>query len=349
MRRLAPPGGSDQSVQGTNDDAQISKLSCVQLGYFKDDFIKYFVTKRSRRSPLINRGYYSRAAALQELVVQFLGVRSDGKGVTEPAVKKQVLSLGAGYDTLYFNLQAAGLAPHRYYEIDFPVVTKTKASIVSQTPAMLSLAGADPAVDTETGSIVSDSYCLMPGDLRDIGAFEAALRDNGFDPSVPTLVLSECVLVYMEPKYSQELVNWAGRTLPDAVFVVYEQIHPDDAFGQQMLINLESRGCPLKGIEATPTLEAHRQRFLRAGWGRAESLSMDAIYRDFLDKADLRRIERLEIFDEFEEWHMIQEHYCITCGINDAQGLFRDFGFKRAAAAPPPSGALPAGCLPNAD
>eukprot|EP00873_Tetraselmis_striata_P000327 jgi/Tetstr1/420591/TSEL_011679.t1 len=308
MRRLAPPGGSDQSVQGTNDDAQISKLSCVQLGYFKDDFIKYFVTKRSRRSPLINRGYYSRAAALQELVVQFLGVRSDGKGVTEPAVKKQ---------------------------IDFPVVTKTKASIVSQTPAMLSLAGADPAVDTETGSIVSDSYCLMPGDLRDIGAFEAALRDNGFDPSVPTLVLSECVLVYMEPKYSQELVNWAGRTLPDAVFVVYEQIHPDDAFGQQMLINLESRGCPLKGIEATPTLEAHRQRFLRAGWGPR--------------RADLRRIERLEIFDEFEEWHMIQEHYCITCGINDAQGLFRDFGFKRAAAAPPPSGALPAGCLPNAD
>jgi tRNA wybutosine-synthesizing protein 4 len=27
------------------------------------------------------------------------------------------------------------------------------------------------------------------------------------------------------------------------------QIQPDDAFGQQMLLNLESRGCALLGIE----------------------------------------------------------------------------------------------------
>uniref|UniRef100_A0A7S1SVC4 Leucine carboxyl methyltransferase 1 homolog n=1 Tax=Tetraselmis chuii TaxID=63592 RepID=A0A7S1SVC4_9CHLO len=248
-------------------------------------------------------------------------------------------------------LQSAGLAPHRYYEIDFPVVTKTKASIISQTPSMLSLVGDNPTIDTEAGKVSSDRYCLMAADLRDIGAFEAALRENQFDPGLPTLILSECVLVYMEPKYSQELVNWAGRTIPTAVFTVYEQIHPEDAFGQQMLINLESRGCPLKGIEATPTLEAHKERFLRAGWDRAEAFSMDHIYRDFLDKSDLRRIERLEIFDEFEEWHMIQEHYCITYGINDAQGLLKDFGFKSSSVRRMVQGlgSAPAGGLPNAD
>ena len=30
--------------------------SCVKAGYFKDDFIQYFVKRGSRRSPLINRG-----------------------------------------------------------------------------------------------------------------------------------------------------------------------------------------------------------------------------------------------------------------------------------------------------
>jgi len=58
---------------------------------------------------------------------------------------------------------------------------------------------------------------------------------------------------------------------------------------------------------------------------------MDTVYRDFLDVADRQRIERLEIFDEFEEWHMIQAHYCITYGINDSKGLFKDFGFKKQA------------------
>lgn len=53
-------GGSDTSVQGTNDDAQVSKLSCVRAGYFKDEYLHHFVRKPSRRSPMINRGYYSR-------------------------------------------------------------------------------------------------------------------------------------------------------------------------------------------------------------------------------------------------------------------------------------------------
>ncbi|RVW32332.1 hypothetical protein CK203_078925 [Vitis vinifera] len=41
------------------------------------------------------------------------------------------------------------------------------------------------------------------------------------------------------------------------------------------------------------------------------------------------RIERLELFDEFEEWHMMQEHYCVAYAINDAMGLLGDFGFPK--------------------
>ncbi len=59
------------------------------------------------------------------------------------------------------------------------------------------------------------------------------------------------------------------------------------------------------------------------------SNSMDTVYRKHLDPRDKARIERLEIFDEFEEWHMIQEHYCITIGVNDHRGLLKGFGFPK--------------------
>lgn len=33
---------------------------------------------------------------------------------------------------------------------------------------------------------------------------------------------------------------------------------------------------------------------------------MDTLYKCAVDPVDRARIERLEVFDEFEEWHMIQ-------------------------------------------
>ncbi|KAL3137929.1 hypothetical protein ABBQ38_005176 [Trebouxia sp. C0009 RCD-2024] len=92
--------GSDQTVQGTNDDAQISKLSCVKLGYCRDDYLQHFVRKSSRRSPLINRGYYSRQAALGRLLKQFLEISQN-----KQSGPTQILSLGAGFDTTWFRLQ----------------------------------------------------------------------------------------------------------------------------------------------------------------------------------------------------------------------------------------------------
>jgi tRNA wybutosine-synthesizing protein 4 len=67
------------------------------------------------------------------------------------------------------------------------------------------------------------------------------------------------------------------------------QIKPDDAFGRQMLMNLEARGCPLKGLHATPDLKSHRQRFLSNGWQWAEAEDMDTIYKYHLDPVDKGR------------------------------------------------------------
>jgi O-methyltransferase involved in polyketide biosynthesis len=74
------------------------------------------------------------------------------------------------------------------------------------------------------GSIVSERYCLLPGDLRDPKAVENGLIRAGFDPGKSTYVLAECVLVYMEPSESAAVVRWLGSFLTTAACVVYEQV-----------------------------------------------------------------------------------------------------------------------------
>ena len=67
----------------------------------------------------------------------------------------------------------------------------------------------------------------------------------------------------------------------------------------------KERGAPLRGLAATPTLEAHVERLKAAGWQQAWAVDMDTVYRNHLPPSEKQRIERLELFDEFEEWHMI--------------------------------------------
>jgi hypothetical protein len=87
-----------------------------------------------------------------------------------------------------------------------------------------------------------------------------------------------------------------------------------------------------------------------AGGSLADFASMRWACRRFLDPSEKARIERLELFDEFEEWHMIQEHYSITVAVNDAIGLLEGFGFHPQTPLPEPGPpAFPGRPLPCAD
>ena len=71
-----------------------------------------------------------------------------------------------------------------------------------------------------------------------------------------------------------------------------------------------------------PDLEDVCERFRSRGWDWAAAQDMDAVYRHVLDADEKARTERLEMFDEFEEWHMLMQHYCLlyacTDGASDA-------------------------------
>uniref|UniRef100_A0A8C7WV45 [Phosphatase 2A protein]-leucine-carboxy methyltransferase 1 n=1 Tax=Oryzias sinensis TaxID=183150 RepID=A0A8C7WV45_9TELE len=112
------------SVQGTNDSSVLSKASAAAQGYFRDAFIQHFVCRAVRRSPLINRGYYVRWRAVDHCVRRFLQT-------TDRCPRRQILSLGAGFDSLFFRLHADALLDRTsVFELDFPDVAHRKAFLI---------------------------------------------------------------------------------------------------------------------------------------------------------------------------------------------------------------------------
>lgn len=84
-----------------------------------------------------------------------------------------------------------------------------------------------------------------------------------------------------------------------------------------MIENLESRGCQLLGFLDYPTLESQIKRMLDVfaipedqsspqKKVKAECLPMNRLYSERLNtEGEKTRIEKIELFDEFEEWELL--------------------------------------------
>ena len=80
----------------TANDALVTKVYAESLKYFTDPFVSAFLERKKKMFPIINRGTWARVASIRQIITRFLAAYA------EPAVKVNILSLGAGYDSTFF-------------------------------------------------------------------------------------------------------------------------------------------------------------------------------------------------------------------------------------------------------
>ncbi|OCL01264.1 leucine carboxyl methyltransferase 1 [Glonium stellatum] len=311
----------DRAVQNTDQDAATSRLSCIELGYLEDPFAKAFATQPTiRRLPLLNRGTYVRTTAIDILVDKFLS--------TSPTELKQIVSLGAGTDTRYYRiLSKYPSIKVIYHEFDFPSNTATKIATIQKTPSLLAqirqslLDPSDLKISVDKTFLTSPFYNIHAIDLRTFSTSPAPTIPN-LSATTPTLLLSECCLIYLQPADASAILFSFLTTLipaPTPVAVVlYEPIRPHDAFGRTMEANLASRNIHLHTLKKYGSLTRQRIRLKSAGFEHGfKAADTGFIWQKWIAEEEKERVAALEMLDEFEELELLLTHYCVAWGWRD--------------------------------
>ena len=163
----------------------------------------------------------------------------------------------------------------------------------------------------------SAKYHLLPADLRappseSIAPLLTSASQSGpiLSPDLPTLLLFECVLVYVTPEASQALIQWfidhfASSSILGAV--VYEMFGLNDSFGAMMVENLkvlflacpltpladakasQVRGVSLPGAAPYPTFESLPQRFTRHEFTTSKAFTLREIRKTLISYEESQR------------------------------------------------------------
>uniref|UniRef100_A0A287AK95 Leucine carboxyl methyltransferase 1 n=1 Tax=Sus scrofa TaxID=9823 RepID=A0A287AK95_PIG len=274
----------DEGVRGPCEDATLCKRFAVSIGYWQDPCIPHLVRlSKARKAPEINRGYFGHVHSVSQLIKAFL--RKTGCNC-------QILNLGAGMDTTFWRLKDEDLLPSKYFEIDFPMIVMRNLHSIKLKPLLskpiLDLHSED-TLQMDGHTLDSTRYAIIGADLRDIPELEEKLKKCNMNTQLPTLLVAECVLVYMTPEQSANLLKWAANSFETAMLINYKQVNMDDRFGQIMIENLRRR-------EWRP-----KERLLSSGWESASAVDMVELYSK-LPRAEVSRygIESLEFLDEME-------------------------------------------------
>lgn len=280
-------------------------------------------------------GTYSRTTALDIIIDSFLSHTNIQSQQT-----KQIISLGAGTDTRYFRLRAQNKHHNLiYHEFDFPSVSSTKERIARNTRLLRESEGetffgasetipsssepsAEWGLERAGDGVLETTYCFHPLDLRQLPATQGFVR--GLKTDVPTLIISECCLCYLEVEKSKDVVQWFTSRIPSVGLVLYEPIGINDSFGQMMVSNLAARNITMPSLDLYKTVADQKSRlaefgFTPAGGGQAAE-TVEHIWEKWISLNEKERVDALEGLDEVEEWQMLARHYAIAWGWKGSTG-----------------------------
>lgn len=329
---------SDEAIQSTNNDASYCKSFAISKGYWSDPYLKSFCGTQSteHKPPEISRGYFARINAIRSRVYKFI----------ELFENSQVINLGAGFDTLYFDLIDKKFKFDKYIEIDFPRIVSSKIRLIRTKRALSDkfplTSGRDQEKQTAESQnefklpslfpksnpvhpllksnteIHLENYHLVSADLRNPNELDSKLKSCQVNFNQPTLVIAECVLVYMTLEHSSNLLKYWTDNFEQIGFLNYEQCNLKDKFGDIMMANMEARECKLQGTEACSSLDSQLERFITNGFNDkyTQVITMSDFYRNKMDKSERQRIESIEFLDETELLFQLMDHYCVGIAAN---------------------------------
>lgn len=213
--------------------------------------------------------------------------------------------------------------PLVYHELDFPSNTRRKIAAINRSSDLTFCIKAPLLVSSDDAAFYSPTFNVHPIDLRDL---DPSPDDQSqppalvnVDPSLPTLLISECCLIYLPPKAADAVVKYFStfvfpQTTPLAL-LLYEPINPHDSFGKVMVSNLASRGIVLQTLHKYSSLEAQKERLRMLGFsGEQNAADVDFIWERWISDEEKGRVAALEMLDEVEEWRMLAKHYCVSWG-----------------------------------
>ncbi|KAL9185572.1 hypothetical protein ACHAXT_003349 [Thalassiosira profunda] len=372
--RPPPDPAHDAAVIRTADDAVRAKLSCVEKGYYDDPFVHAMARGASglvdgrggpsSTEPIIRRGTHARVRAVDRAIDAFLALPlsppDDQSAIAKRDVVRQVVILGAGRDTSYLRRRTKTGANAvlgddvRWYEVDHPSVIEQKAR--TWLPRCMSDGyGCSCAYNAGTGcsysvaiapqGVVEESqYHLIGHDLRSShdALFEKlANPQHGYDRSLPTLFVLECVLMYLPEVSTRELLSSLADSLtpsaksdghpdPFVAVAIYDPIPSNDRFGQVLVSSLQKMGIAGRrgqrgqtdddsqklGLEMTRTLDEQLAKVAECGFDAVVGCDMMSAYdHGVISAEDRRRAARCEMLDELEEFVLLMKHYCLLVGV----------------------------------
>lgn len=89
---------------------------------------------------------------------------------------------------------------------------------------------ADGEIRLSATDLHASGFHIVGVDLRNIKDLEAKLKDSDVRFDIPTFILAECVLVYMELHSGDTLLKFLSEKFNSASFVNYEQVKKGNFF-----------------------------------------------------------------------------------------------------------------------
>ncbi|KAM0276223.1 hypothetical protein ACHAQH_006946, partial [Verticillium albo-atrum] len=273
---------------------------------------------------------YTRTCALDRIVDMFLAEKDTS--LPDQTNDRQIISLGAGTDTRIFRI-FAGRACHNltYHELDFPITVAKKSQLVQVVPPMRRLLGeqtSEPDGSWSCQPACGGEYYCHGIDLRELpGRGPSQLR--GLKMGVPTLLISECCLCYLETSAAENIVQWFADKIPNLAAVVYEPIRPNDPFGKMMVTNLAARRITMPTLENYPQPADQEARLRAAGFEHTNAQTIESVWEKWISPQERERVDGLEGLDEVEEWQLLADHYVVAWawrgkGFDDWHGIGND-------------------------